>query len=229
MPGFGVLPSCGLDRPQLDALRSLYEEAFQPWAREPFCDLMARERHGDAAAVILADGDEPVALAVTSCLASAGWSYLEYFAVTAARRGSGIGGELWRAAGRDLTARGQPGRLVLEVDDPDGAAAGSPQRHERERRIRFYRRQGAQPLPVRGCRVPHLDGTGDTCPMLLLWAAVSGDTKPPGTAGLSVLLPAVYAKGYALPAGHPLVRAALQASGAVPAPDGQERSPYPEP
>lgn len=222
MPGFDAFRLRDLDRSQCDAVRALFEEAFPPQEREPFSDLAARDRDGGAATVILADGGQPAALAVTSCLTSAGWSYLEYFAVTAGRRGSGVGGELWRAVRRDLAARGQPGRLVLEVEDPAGAADGSPERQVRERRIRFYRRQGAQPLPASGYRVPRLDDTGDTDPMLLLWAPTARDAEPPGPSGLSVLLPALYAAGYGLPAGHPLVRAALRASGAAPALPGPE-------
>jgi GNAT superfamily N-acetyltransferase len=202
-----------LDDRQLDAVRSVFEEAFPPWQREPFDDLVARERAGHATTVIVLDSGQPLALAVTSCLASVRWSYLEYFAVAVDHRDRGVGGQLWRATGRDLIARAQPGRLVLEVDDPAGAAEGSSERRERERRIRFYQRQGARFLPARDYTVPHLDGTDGSEPMLLLWAAIAEGTLTPSPSELSTLLPAVYAAGYELPADHPLVLAALRASG----------------
>jgi len=49
--------------------------------------------------------------------------------------------------------------------------------------------------------------------MLLLWAAGADDAQPPGPAELVSLLPAVYAAGYGLEADHPLVLAAVRASG----------------
>jgi GNAT superfamily N-acetyltransferase len=202
-----------LDDRQLDAVRSVFEEAFPPWQREPFDDLVAREKAGHATTVIVMDSGQPLALAVTSCLASVRWSYLEYFAVAVDHRDRGVGGQLWRAMGRDLVARAQPGRLVLEVEDPAGAAEDSAARRKRERRIGFYQRQGARFLPARNYAVPHLDGADGSEPMLLLWAAIADGALPPSPSELSTLLPAVYAAGYELPANHTLVLAALRASG----------------
>jgi hypothetical protein len=50
-------------------------------------------------------------------------------------------------------------------------------------------------------------------PMLLLGAAIAGDTEPPGPAELVSLLPAVYVAGYGLWGDDPLVLAALRGSG----------------
>jgi GNAT superfamily N-acetyltransferase len=214
MNDYGRFSLRDLDDRQLDAVRSVFEEAFPPWQREAFDDLVARERTGHASTVILVDSGQPLALAVTSCLASVRWSYLEYFAVDVDQRSRGVGGQLWRAMGRDLVARAQPGRLVLEVDDPAGAAEDPAEHRIRERRIRFYQRQGARFLPARDYNVPHLDSADDSEPMLLLWAAMADDAQPPGPSELSALLPAVYAAGYELPADHALVLAALRASSA---------------
>jgi ribosomal protein S18 acetylase RimI-like enzyme len=214
MGDFSCIPLRDLDDGQRDFVRSLFEEAFPPWQREPFGELMAREEAGHAATVVLADGRQALALAVTSCLTSIGWSYLEYFAVAGGYRDRGIGGHLWRAMGQDLVAREQPGRVVLDVEDPGGAADGSPERLIRERRIRFYLRQGARLLPVRDYLVPRLDGVEGTEPMLLMWAAIAGDAEPPAPPELSSLLPAVYAAGYEVQADDALVLAALRASGA---------------
>lgn len=202
-----------LDDWQRDSLRSIFDEAFPVWEREPFDHLVGREAAGVANPVVMVDGDQPVALSVTSCLDSVRWSYLEYFAVASDRRGNGLGGCLWRAMIRDLAIRDQPSRVVLDVEDPAGVPEGSPEIRLRERRIGFYERQGARLLPARNYVVPRLDDVAGSQPMLLLWAAVTGDAQSPGPAELVSLLPAVYAAGYGLDAGHPLVLAALRASG----------------
>jgi hypothetical protein len=198
---------------QQDAVRSIFEEAFPRWEREPFTDLVGRAAAGVATPVVMVDSGQPVALAVTSRLNFVQWSYLEYFAVAAGRRDHGVGGQLWRAMVQDLVVRHQPSRIVLEVEDPAGVPEGSPEARQRKRRIRFYERQGARLLPTRNYAVPRLDGVAGSDPMLLLWAAVADDAEPPGRAELASLLSAVYAAGYGLQADHPLVLAALRASG----------------
>jgi GNAT superfamily N-acetyltransferase len=202
-----------LDDRQRDSVRSIFEEAFPAWEREPFDDLVGREATGIATPVVMMDSGQPAALAVTSRIDSVQWSYLEYFAVAADRRGHGLGGQLWHAVLQDLTVRDQPGRVVLEVEDPAEVPPGSPERRQRERRIRFYERQGAQLLPVRDYHVPRLDDVTGSYSMLPLWAAVTGDTGPPSRAELFRLLPAVYAAGYGVPADDPLVLAALRGAG----------------
>ncbi len=202
-----------LDDWQRNTVRAVFEEAFPVWEREPFDDLVGREAAGLATPVVMTDSGQPVALAVTSCLDSVQWSYLEYFAVASDHRGHGVGGHLWRAMIQDLAVRDQPSRVVLDVEDPAGAPEGSPEVRQRERRIRFYERQGARLLPARDYVVPRLDGVAGSQPMLLLWAAIAGDAEPPSPAELISLLPAVYAAGYGLRADHPLVLAALSGSG----------------
>jgi GNAT superfamily N-acetyltransferase len=201
-----------LDDWQRDTVRSIFEEAFPVWEREPFDDLAGREAAGVATPVVMADSGQPVALAVTSRLDFVQWSYLEYFAVASDHRGHGVGGQLWRAMIQDLAVRDQPSRVVLEVEDPAGAPEGSPEVRQRERRIRFYERQGARLLPARDYVVPRLDGVEGSEPMLLLWAAIADGAEPPGPSELFSLLPAVYAAGYGLRADHPLVLAALRGS-----------------
>jgi GNAT superfamily N-acetyltransferase len=198
---------------QRDAVRSIFEEAFPIWEREPFDDLVGRVAAGAATPVVMVDSGQPVALAVTSRLDFVEWSYLEYFAVASDHRGHGVGGHLWRAMVQDLAVRNRLSRVVLEVEDPAGVPEGSPQARQRERRIRFYERQGARLLPARNYVVPRLDGVAGSQPMLLLWAAVADDAEPPGPAELVSLLPAVYAAGYGLRADHPFVLAAVRGSG----------------
>lgn len=201
-----------LDIWQRDAARSIYMEAFPVRQREPFEDLIARETAGEATSVVAVCGREPVGLAVASSLGSVDWSYLEYYAVALNHHGHGIGGWLWRATCQKLLACGLPRRIVLEVEDPAGTPAGTPEWRERERRIRFYERQGMSYLPVSNYAIPRMDGIAGSDPMLLLWAVTTGVAELPNQAEIRSVVSALYYMAYDLPADHPLVLAALRGS-----------------
>lgn len=172
--------------------------------------MAARAGGEEAATAVLLDGDQPLALAVVSRLRKTEWSYLEYYAVTDARRGQGIGGVLWTVLGRTLRQRGFPARLLMEVEDPADVPDGSPQRLERERRIKFYERLGARQLSVSGYATPHLDGTQGSDPMLLLWSPETMDDPHPDPAEIRATIPDLYDSSYGLMPSHPLVVAALR-------------------
>jgi GNAT superfamily N-acetyltransferase len=203
-----------LDDWQRDAARSIYVEAFPAWQRQPFDDLIAREAAGQAILVVAVCDGEPLGLAVASSLGSVNWSFVEYFAVAPNHRGRGIGEWLWRAMGQDLALRGLPRRIVLEVDDPARTPAGTPERRQCDRRLRFYERQGMRCLPVSDYAIPRMDGIAGSDPMLLLWT--KGSTEPPGLAELRSLVSALYSMAYDLSADHPLVLAALLGSAGKP-------------
>ncbi|HLV80931.1 MAG TPA: GNAT family N-acetyltransferase, partial [Chthonomonadaceae bacterium] len=74
-----------------------------------------------------------------------GVGYLIYMAVVEGRRGKGIGSRLFAELVRMLRAQApQAEALLLEVEDPHHCEG--PERVLAERRIAFYRRQGAQLL-----------------------------------------------------------------------------------
>jgi len=202
-----------LDDWQRHAAQLIYVEAFPARQREPFADLLTREVEGQATSVVVVCGGEPLGLAVASSLGAVNWSYLEYFAVALDHHGRGIGDWLWRAMCQHLAARGLPRRIVLEVDDPAETPAGTAERQDRERRLRFYERQGMRALPVSDYAIPRMDGIAGSDPMLLLWAVTQGSSEPPGPAELHSLVSALYFMAYDLSADHPLVLAALLGSG----------------
>lgn len=201
-----------LNGQQRSAARSIFVEAFPARQREPFDDVIDREAVGEAATIVMLLGSQPIGLAVTSCLGSLNWSYLEYFAVAPHYHGRGIGHLLWNAMCEDLRARGLPRRVVLEIDDPSVTADGEPERRQHEKRLRFYERQGMRRLPVRGYAIPRMDGVAGSDPMLLLWTVTDGSEEPPDAAELRGLVSALYVMAYELPPDHPLVLAALRNS-----------------
>ena len=150
---------------------------------------------------ILLEDHEPLGLSFASVLAEAPALYLQFLAVRRDLRGGGLGRVLWdRAVLARAADTGAPG-IVLEVEDPDVAAADA-ERRQALRRIVFYERLGASLLPVTGYRVPRADGPGELA-LRLMWAPAPGG--PPGPPALRRLVMALYGEGYGLPAGHPLV------------------------
>jgi GNAT superfamily N-acetyltransferase len=125
----------------LEAAREIYEAGFPPAVRAPFRDLV--DARPDERMQLLLDGaGQVLGVALVRDLGETRWTFLRYFVVTARRRGQGIGSRLWSALCRDLAARGRE-RLLFDVEDPDDAAADPHEADERRRRVRFYRRLGA--------------------------------------------------------------------------------------
>lgn len=126
---------------ELDAAREIYEAGFPAAVRAPFHDLV--DARPDERMQLLLDVEGHVlGVVLVRDLADTRWTFLRYFVVTARQRGQGIGSRLWSALCRDLAARGRD-RLLFDVEDPDDAAADPQEAEERRRRVRFYRRAGA--------------------------------------------------------------------------------------
>lgn len=195
-----------LTAPQTEAVKAIYEEAFAAWQRVPFETLLQADTDPSRLQLAMVDGGEVLAFTVLSRLKSVPWWFLEYVAVTKARRGHGLGGVFWEAVVERLNG-GRDLRVVLEVEPPEEAQPGSDERTIRERRIEFYRRRGARPLDVPVYRVPHLsdNGTGD----LMLLAVPSSEGGLPSGEELQALVRALYVEGYGLSTDHPLLKAAI--------------------
>jgi GNAT superfamily N-acetyltransferase len=195
---------------QRETVRAIYEEAFPSWQREPF-DALVRAFPDEARLQLaMIDGRDVVGFATTLRLQAVSWRFLEYFAVTERRRNQGLGGSLWQTLIERL-AEGGPLPIVLEVERPQDAPAGTTERTTRERRIDFYRRRGAYELAIPDYRVPHLTGEGSDA-LLLLAVPVHGSTLPTG-AELEALVRSLYVEGYGLRPDDPLVRSALASLG----------------
>jgi GNAT superfamily N-acetyltransferase len=137
------------------AAREIYEAGFPPAERAAFEELL--DVRGDERMQLLLAGGEDggvLGLALVRDLGDTDWTFLRYFVVAAERRGQGVGGRLWSALCRDLAARGRV-RLLLDVEDPDDPAADPHEVLERQRRVRFYQRAGADLIEVDSYAPPH--------------------------------------------------------------------------
>jgi GNAT superfamily N-acetyltransferase len=150
----------------IEAAHEIYEAGFPPAERAPFEDLL--DTRSDERMQLLLDDDgsagdggasDVLGLVLVRDLGTTDWTFLRYFVVTADRRGQGVGGRLWSALCRDLAARGRT-RVLLDVEDPDDPTADPDEVDERWRRVRFYRRAGAQLIDVDSYAPPHHGAPG---------------------------------------------------------------------
>ncbi|HEX8867016.1 MAG TPA: hypothetical protein VF821_15260 [Lentzea sp.] len=194
-----LVPAQSLNAPQLDRVREIYEDGFDPRLRAPFANLLADR------AFVLVD-DEPRGLAVVRELGDTGWVFLRYFVV--GERGRGLGEHLWTLL---RTALAGFARIVFDVEDPAEDGIDAQEELIRRRRIAFYTRLGAVLLPANGYLPPHGD---DAHPMLLMAADLHrSHTTPIVGEDLRELTSAVYRHRYGLDDNHPVVTRTLRLSG----------------
>jgi Acetyltransferase (GNAT) family len=204
--GLMAVPASSLAAPQLSQTEEVYRQAFAPHLRVPFADL-ARPGPAGLMLVALEDG-KPVAFAAMLLLGQAGWTFLRYYGVAAARRRTGIGGRFWELVPPAVAAAGWPARIAFEVEDPADEAADEAERHIRLRRIAFWQRCGARLLAVGRYVMPALSAAAEPEQMRLMAYDADGPPELPA-ARLTSLVAGLYAERYGLEAGHPLVVAAL--------------------
>jgi GNAT superfamily N-acetyltransferase len=196
----------------IEAAREIYEAGFPAAVRAPFQDLVDA-RPDERMQLLLDDGSQVLGVALVRDLGDTRWTFLRYFVVTAEQRGQGIGGRLWSALCRDLAARGR-NRLVFDVEDPDDTAADPHEVDERRRRVRFYRRLGADLVDPPSYAPPHHGEPGTTAiPLRLLGAELDGTgaSRPLALDG---------------PATEQLVAAVMQLRYGVKASDGPSLEPH---
>jgi GNAT superfamily N-acetyltransferase len=148
-----IVDIAGLAPAQMDSVTAIYREVFEaPWEM-PAAELpaFARDRAGEnllGRAVAMVDVATPVGLALSTYLAGSNLLHLKYLAVDPIRRSQGLGALLLQAAAaageRIAQAAGRAGcaGILLEVETPDSPPPAAD-RNLRQRRIAFYRRQGA--------------------------------------------------------------------------------------
>jgi hypothetical protein len=136
------------------AVESIYSYSFPERERLPFQAILDDVAAGERTLWV---SDDASGFAVTKPLSTPEQDvFLEYLAIAATRRSAGLGAKLLR----DVRAGvGRP--LVFEVEDP--AAFPSA---DSDRRIAFYRRNGAAAIRCTGYRAPDLTREA-TYPMLL--------------------------------------------------------------
>ncbi len=120
-------------------IKKLYNDAFPANEKKPFWMIRRKHRCGEADVWVLELEGEFSGLAIT--MNGADLVLLDYFAVSADRRGGGIGSEALKALQEMYGDR----RFFLEIESVEEGAATQT---ERERRKRFYLANGMQELGV---------------------------------------------------------------------------------
>ncbi|NUT92719.1 MAG: GNAT family N-acetyltransferase [Saccharothrix sp.] len=147
---------------EIRSIESIWAEAFPPTERGPHDTVSRRESTWLWTAHL---NDDLVGFATGLALPTSGAAYLEYLAVSAATRGSGVGAALLGAIAEDV--RGEARGIVLEVEDPVRTPGQDPML---ARRVGFYARWGARPVRwLDGYSMPDLAGPDGLVPMVLLW------------------------------------------------------------
>ncbi len=111
----------------------LYRRAFPKYERKPFFMILRTRARGNADVWVIGKGGSFAGLAIT--MGRGELILLDYFAVSEAQRGAGIGG----AALRLLRQAYRGKRLFLEIESTQTDAENLP---ERLRRKQFYLRNG---------------------------------------------------------------------------------------
>ena len=207
IPSIAIGPFLPRAPEQIAQARAIYEESFPPAERVPFANLLASLASPTVCGWAATDADGMIGFAFAMTLEETGVEFLTYLAVAPTRRGRGVGGALLQTVIESLRARGDTEGLLWEVesDDADEGFAAA-ERAQRQRRIAFYRRHGAEVVPIAaGYQAPNLAGPG-TLPMKLMWLSLT--TPPERLEGdhLRRCIEAIYRQGYGLPTSHPLVR-----------------------
>lgn len=142
----------------------IYVNSFPPAEQDSKQQLLAAVEKGIAAAVACRRQDRTVAIAVFYPLQTQAWSFifLNYFAVAQELRGQGLGQQLFNG----LLQQKQAAAVVWEVERPDDAKDAA-EKKLRERRIKFYRKAGAEWLNCEFIQPP-IDGL-HRIPMRLMY------------------------------------------------------------
>ncbi len=127
-------------------IKKLYNDAFPANEKKPFWMIRWKYRQSAADVWVLEQEGEFAGLAIT--MNGPDLVLLDYFAVSAEKRGGGIGGEALKVLQEMYSGR----RFFLEiesVEEPVVDSAGKDEScMERERRKRFYLANGMQELGV---------------------------------------------------------------------------------
>jgi hypothetical protein len=182
----------------------LYNDSFPPTEREPPEVILAGLRAGVGLAARARQGRETIALGSATLLTAPPAVFLSYIATDSSRRGTGVGGALFRfmaeEGARRLAVRGLAARGMLwEVERPDAAADPGEQR-QRERRLEFFRRGGGL-LLARPYLQPAL-GSGEAMALHLMYRPATGAAEL-AAAEIEALVRAVYREKYAALNGIP--------------------------
>ena len=181
----GVMRLDTQNTPQYRAAQRLYDASFADEERAPFGDLWGESlgsqqpAHTDLWTMQL--DTHVIGMVAFGTFADDNVGYLAYLAISPHAQGRGHGQWLFSRVLEEIdrvafSERGRSPRLCFwEVRDP-AEASGEQERLQRQRRIAFYERLGAQTLPITYLCPPINDGQ-PAVPCLLMVR-----TNPPGSA-----------------------------------------------
>ncbi len=189
------------------------EESFPPEEREPCQTFLKTIQDGRSILYTASDKNTNRGFTKLTPLKNTNIYLMEYLAVETRSRNQGIGGKILQFIKKDLKAVKGLG-LILEVEPPE--MPGGEEREIRQRRIRFYQRNGAQMVLDGGTyRMPNLTGEG-SLPMRLMWLPIKEGGGPPTKLTLSELFTLIFTETYGGEPNEGLLHAIIKA---LPNPD----------
>lgn len=180
--------------PRFDAAMRIYREAIDPSEQKPL-DVLRAQVADDRYNFLVAETDgEVVGFAIVYVPRSREFWLLEYMAVDASARSSGLGSQLFAASAGYATEFTDNAPGILEVEKPaDGIDADDPMR----RRLAFYDRKGCRVIAGLDYILPPLQATVPPPMLLLVHGAPDLDAIERNT--LHRWLIALYGDVYGLP------------------------------
>ena len=182
------------------------EESFPPEEREPCQTLIKGIQNGRSILYTASAKNTIRGFTKLTPLKKTNIYLMEYLAVETRSRNQGIGGKILQFIKKDLkTVKGLG--LILEVEPPE--VSSGEEREIRQRRVRFYQRNGAQMVLDGGTyRMPNLAGEG-SLPMHLMWLPIKEGVKLPTNLTLSELFSLIFTETYGGIKNEALLRAII--------------------
>jgi GNAT superfamily N-acetyltransferase len=169
------------------------EESFPPEERDPCQVLIGSIRKGKSILYTAVEKNEIIGFTTLTPLRDTGIYLMEYLAVDKSSRNQGIGGKILQFIKKDLRGTKDAG-LILEVEPPNEVTGD--EKEIRQRRIRFYLRNGARMVLDRGAyRMPNLCGEG-SLPMHLMWLPIKEGERMPAALTLLQLFTLIFTETY---------------------------------
>jgi len=169
------------------------EESFPPEEREPCQTLIKSIQDGRSILYTASVKNAIWGFTKLTLLKKTNIYLMEYLAVEKSSRNRGIGGRILQFIKKDLRI-GKAAGLLLEVESPEEKSRG--EKEIRQRRIRFYQRNGAQMVLDHGTyRMPNLAGEG-SLPMRLMWLPIEAGSNPPSNLNLTDLFTLIFTETY---------------------------------
>jgi GNAT superfamily N-acetyltransferase len=194
----------GLTGSDRNSFIRIYEESFPRSERDDTEALLASIEAGSRFCMVAHRNHELIGLAVLLALAELDIQFLEYFAVDSRLRSLGIGAQFLGHLGTELQSAPSPALgIVFEVDQPEHA--DGEERRLRQRRIEFYKRNGAVLVECAPAyRAPNLEHKG-TLPSSLMWLPLNPHIRRLGGDLLKKCVLAILTQSYELRSDDPLV------------------------